>query len=55
MAHIALQKEERKTAKSMPENLAVDQLAEEVKERYDTSRENVEVIDQEAEEEFNGL
>lgn len=55
MAHIALQKEERKAAKSLPDNLAVDHLAEEVKERYDTSRANVEAIDEEAEEEFNGL
>lgn len=55
MAHIALQKEERKAAKSLPVNLEVDHLAEEVKQRYDTSRANVESIDKEAEEEYDGL
>ncbi len=55
MAHIALQKESKKSAKTLPVNLMVDHLAEEVEERYDPSRDNVETIEEETEEEYNGL
>ena len=55
MAHIALRKEERKIAKSLPENLELDSLAAQAKEKFDNGRETIENIDSEAEEEYNGL